>query len=61
MSLVDEFLSDKKLMCPRCRKEVYEYPHKNIKQAKFKCKKCKSVIKFIKKGEIFISWVTDEF
>ena len=38
MSLVDEFLSDIKLICPRCRKEVEEYPPKNIKQAKFNAK-----------------------
>lgn len=52
---------DKKLLCPRCGAEVKEYPPEEMKQAKFTCSKCKSLIVFVKKDDKYITWISGEF
>lgn len=50
---------DAKLLCPCCKNEVSEYPPETIKQGEFNCLKCGSVVRFKKKVNIYIAWITN--
>ncbi|MFA5208341.1 MAG: hypothetical protein WC428_06890 [Candidatus Paceibacterota bacterium] len=54
-------IENEKLLCPRCKTEVEEYPPDDTKQAKFECRHCKSSVVFKKRNNLYLSWITDEF